>query len=138
VNWKTAGLFALFTVLGACVGAYLAIQFGTRFLSQGYAAAAIADTDIYITALRHLRAGEYDKGIASLESQLDATIIALAYPDEVTTHGVKTAMSRALSKARDYRSEFPRETDDQQRDEIVQRALATAAAPETISLGEPR
>lgn len=80
-----------------------------------------------VATLRSIRAGETNKAIERLEYQLDGLVLDLAnICRECPRPETQTFPFQAVARARDYRTEFPRTTDDSIIDGLVAKAFTWA------------
>ena len=80
-----------------------------------------------VATLRSIRLGDTNKAIERLEGQLDRAVMSLAdICRECPRPETETFPFRALARARDYRTEFPRTTESSIIDGAVARAFTQA------------
>lgn len=107
---------------GIVAGVYVAIHFTSNFFADGFMAGQALETQVSVAVLRKLRANENQKAIDLLETRLDGYIIGLrtdrGYPD-----GTNESVRQAISRARDYRAEYPRKSGLPEADAAVNAVL---------------
>jgi hypothetical protein len=107
-------LIAGFTFLvggigGAVAGGYVAINFTGGFFADGFMLGQAVNAQTRVAVLRQLRMNEPQKAIELLETHLDGDIIGLRADDKYAP-STNESVKKAISRARDYRAEYPRKT----------------------------
>jgi hypothetical protein len=105
-----AGLaFLVGSIGGAVAGGSVAIYFTAGFFADGFMLGQAVNAQTKVAVLRQLRTNQPQKAIELLETHLDGDIIGLKV-DNKYAPSTNDSVKKAISRARDYRVEYPRKT----------------------------
>lgn len=118
-----AGLCVISLLLGGYIGAHL----GSSAMINNWVTSQSNYAQTHILILRQMRGGDDDAALEQLEGQLDRDIISLLpdfHGDYWLSDETRTRLEAVLRQARQYRDEFPRQTQGgEAMEEDLRRAL---------------
>jgi hypothetical protein len=113
--------------LGFAIGAVWVLRMHTFLAWHQSSTSTSIEANMAVASLRFIRSGDTNKAIEDLEKRLDRTVIYLAdICRECPRPETETFPFQALARARTYRGDFPRKTDNAHIDGAVSRAFAFA------------
>jgi len=110
---------------GGIAGGYVAIKFTTSFLADAMMFGYAVDAKSNIGALKFIHQGDYEKATEILETSLDSKIIGLSESDDFTNK-TNTEVVEAFQRARNYRTDYPRNSGSGKFDKAVEEILEQA------------
>lgn len=129
LNWRkiisVIGIFIFGAIIGGAIGAYGASYFLGSFFSDGSNLSTIVAIKEKVFILSNLHEGKMEKANEALEIALDHDLIRFSSGIHSSEH-LKKDIKKALKTAKDYRSKFPRITNNSITDKAVSEALAYA------------
>jgi hypothetical protein len=116
------GAFVLGIVGGWCADRYYCRQFVTYF----YASNETSEADSILLTLKNLRANRITNAVELLEGRLDGCLMVLDATTDYVPKSQQDKQSKLFEKIKEYRSQFPRNTEDLEIDQAVSNVLSRA------------
>jgi hypothetical protein len=117
-------------VVGGIASGYVVSKFTTVFFVDGWMLGKAVEVQTKVAVLQNIRDSQTEKATKLLETMLDADIMSLSTSIEYA-EGTNLAVSRAIQKAKGYRSQYPRHTTSKEVDDFVNGVLKKAPSNES-------
>jgi len=119
-------------IIGCAIGAWWVLRMHTYLEWHWWSSSNSTQASLAVATLRNIRSGDSNKAIERMEFQLDRAVLGLAdsYRECPLPKDLAIPVS-VLVRARDYRAENPRKTENSSIDGAVARAFDLASEAQT-------